>query len=74
VWRSSKSLRTTGRPPSGKLSGHHRRDVRNAGALQSDYYVFHFAGRPLASLEKIVNGGVPSSALLHLTTARNSRC
>jgi RHS repeat-associated protein len=47
---------------------HHRRDVRNAGALQSDYYVFHFAGRPLASLEKIVNGGVPSSSLLYLTT------
>ena len=47
---------------------HHRRDVRNAGTLTSDYYVFHFAGRPVASLEKVVNGGVPSSTLLYLTT------
>jgi RHS repeat-associated protein len=47
---------------------YHRRDVRSGGTLTSDYYVFHFAGRPVASLEKIVNSGVPSSTLLFLTT------
>lgn len=46
----------------------HRHDLRGGGAFTSDAWFFDFGGRPLASLEKLVNSGSPQTLLRFYTT------
>ncbi len=46
----------------------HRHDLRGGGVLSSDTWFFDFGGRPLASLEKVVNNGTPQTLLRFYTT------
>ncbi len=46
----------------------HRHNLRAAGPFTSDVWFFDFGGRPLASLEKLVNNGSPQTLLRFYTT------
>ncbi len=46
----------------------HRHDLRGGGVFTSDTWFFDFGGRPLASLEKVVNNGTPQTLLRFYTT------
>lgn len=47
---------------------HHRLVSRPTTSYQSDAYTFYFAGRPVATLDKVIQGGTPTTTLLYLTT------